>query len=195
MKKERYDADKLVANKPKYTVDHILKERYPRFLDAVADLDDAMSLVTLFANLPKHELLNIKAETVGLCQRLVKEFYLYSAITQNLKKGFISIKGIYLTAELLGNEVTWLSPFNYPQKMTFEVDYEIMQNFLELYTNLMKFVNMKLFKDIGMEYPPPLENIDLNFFGFNSTDIRSIQENLLGGSSNEKSKVRLNEKI
>jgi pescadillo protein len=189
MKQEKYDMNKLVQNKPKYTIDHILKERYPRFQDAVADLDDAMCLVTLFSNLPKHELLKIKPETVRLCQRLTKEFYLYCAITQNFKKGFISIKGLYLNVELLGSEVTWLCPFNSPQKMTFEVDYEIMLNFLELYTNMMKFVNLKLFKDIGMEYPPPLENQDVNFFGFSSVDLRAIQENFSGRSTKDKSNV------
>ncbi len=188
MKKEKYDMTKLIENKPKYTIDHILKERYPRFADAVGDLDDALCLITLFANLPKHQLLNIKPETVRLCQRLRKEFYLYTAITQNFRKGFISVKGIYLNLELMGQEVTWLSPFNHPQKMTFEVDYEIMLNFLELYTSMMKFVNLKLFKDIGMDYPPPMENLDYNFFGFNSVDIRNLQENL-SGKSKEASNV------
>ena len=192
MKKEKYDVNKLTENKPRYTIDHILKERYPRFQDAVGDLDDALCLITLFSNLPSHELLKIKPETIALCQRLTKEFYLYCAITQNFKKGFISIKGIYLNVELMGSEVTWLCPFNSPQKVTFEVDYEIMLSFLELYTNLMKFVNLKLFKDIGMEYPPPLENLGANFFGFNSVDIRNIQENITNRSSKDKTNVRNN---
>lgn len=193
MKKEKYDMNKLIQQKPKYSIDHILKERYPRFIDAVNDLDDALCLVTLFSTLPKHELLNIKPETVQLCQRLVKEFYLYCGITQNLKKGFISIKGIYLNIELMGTEVTWLVPFNNPQKMTFEVDYEIMLNFLELYTSLLKFVNLKLFKDIGMEYPPPLENSELPFFGFTSLDIRSIQESNSKSSSTEELNLKSEE--
>ncbi len=176
---------KLIKNKPKYSIDHILKERYPRFADALNDLDDALCLVSLFSNLPKHELLNIKAENVALCQRLIKEFYLYCAITQNFKKGFISIKGMYLNVEIMGQEITWLAPFNYPQKLTFEVDYDIMSNFLELYTNLMKFVNLKLFKDVGLEYPPPVENMDMNFFGFNSMDIRLLQDNINGKGSND----------
>jgi pescadillo protein len=188
-KKEKYDENKLKENKPKYSIDHILKERYPRFNDAVNDLDDALCLITLFSTLPKHELLNIKPEIVQMCQRLKKEFYLYCAISQNFKKGFISIKGIYMNVELMGNEVTWLCPFNYPQKLTFEIDYDIMLNFLELYTNLMKFVNMKLFKDIGMEYPPPLENLDSNLFGFNSSEIMKIQQNINSNSNRDKAIV------
>ena len=57
----------------------------------------------------------------------------------------------------MGNEIVWLNPFNYPQKLTFEVDYSIMLSFLELYTSLLKFVNYKLFKDVGLDYPPRLE--------------------------------------
>lgn len=178
MKHEKYDVQKLIQHKPIYSIDHILKERYPRFIDALNDVDDALCLINLFANLPKHELLKIKTETVQTCQRLTKEFYLYCSVAQNLKKSFISIKGIYLNVEIMGNEVTWLSPFNYPQKLSFEIDYDIMLSFLELYTNLMKFVNLKLFKDMGLEYPPPAENSDLTFFGFNSTDINNIQENV-----------------
>jgi len=180
---------KLIKNKPKYSIDHILKERYPRFVDAMNDLDDALCLINLFSNLPKHELLKIKADSVSLCQRLIKEFYLYCAITQTFKKGFISIKGIFMNSEILGQPITWLSPFNYPQKLTFEVDYEIMSNFLELYTNLMKFVNLKLFKDIGLEYPPPKENAELTFFGFNSLDIRSLQDKINSKISKENDTV------
>ena len=45
----------------------------------------------------------------------VREFYLYISIAQNFKKGFISIKGIYLNIEILGQPKTWFSPFNHPQ--------------------------------------------------------------------------------
>ena len=91
----------------------------------------------------------------------------------------------------MNNEITWLVPFNYPQKLTFNIDYEIMLNFLELYTNLMKFVNLKLYKDIGVEYPPPLENIELPFFGFNSIGIKGLQDNFSTRSSKDKLNVRI----
>ena len=35
-----------------------------------------------------------------------------------------------------------------------------MMDFLELYSTLMKFENFKLYKDIGLNYPSPEENID-----------------------------------
>ncbi len=155
-----------------------MKERYPRFLDTLNDLDDALSLINLFSNLPKHDLLKINPETVQLCQRLIREFYLYCSIAQNFKKGFISIKGVYLNVEIMGQDITWLSPINQPQKLSFEIDYEIMLNFLELYTTLMSQVNLKLFKDIGMEYPPPEENVDLPFFGLNSVQVKGLQDNI-----------------
>jgi len=142
---------KLIDNRPTYTIDHILRERYPRFIDALNDLDDALCLVTLFANLPKHELINLNTDLIALCKRLVREFNFYVSCSKNIKKSFISIKGIYLSAEIMGNEIVWLNPFNHPQKLTFEVDYSIMLNFLELYTSLLKFVNFKLYKDIGLE--------------------------------------------
>jgi len=190
-KNEKFDLKKLIENKPTYSLDHILRERYPRFIDAVNDLDDALCLINLFASLPKHELLNIKTESIITCQRLLREFLLYCAVSKNFRKGFISIKGIYLNVEIMNTDVTWLSPIHSQQKLTFDVDYEIMTNFLELYMNLMKFVNCKLFKDIGMEYPPPKENYDMPFFGLNSLDINAIQEKAHSKAEREKNKVNL----
>ena len=49
----------------------------------------------------------------------------------------------------------------------------------------MKFVNFKLFKEIGLEYPPPEENSDLPFFGFNSLNLKSFQEKIENNNKNE----------
>jgi pescadillo protein len=42
----------------------------------------------------------------------------------------------------------------------------------------MQFVNFKLFKDVGLDYPPPEENFDVPFFGFNALNIRQFQEKI-----------------
>lgn len=176
-KNEKYDAKVLKENRPTYNLDHILKERYPRFIDAIYDLDDALSLINLFSTLPKQSLLAISSEVLSSSTRLSHEFSLYCAIAKNIKKAFISIKGIYVTCELQGQEITWLMPYNIPQKHVYDVDYNIMLSFLELYISLLKFVNLKLFKDIGIDYP--LEgDFDRIFLGFNSSQISDIQNNV-----------------
>jgi len=37
--------------------------------------------------------------------------------------------------------------------LPFDVDYKVMGTFLEFYIGLLKFVNFKLFSDVGLEYP------------------------------------------
>ena len=99
----------------------------------------------------------------------------------------------------MGEEITWLNPFSHPQKITYDIDYEIMNDFLELYISLMQFVNFKLFKDIGLDYPPPEENFDIPFFGFNSLNIKQLQEKaqekILGNENTENNNKDSKEKI
>lgn len=45
-------------------------------------------------------------------------------------------------------------PYKFTPKLPFDVDYKIMKNFEEFYESLVKFVNFKLYKDAGIEYPP-----------------------------------------
>ncbi len=44
---------RLKDNRPKYTLDHIVRERYPTFIDAIRDLEDCLCLCFLFSNFPK----------------------------------------------------------------------------------------------------------------------------------------------
>jgi len=72
---------RLKENMPQYSLQHIIKERYPRFVDALNDLDDALSLTALFNILPKHEMHQISSEMTANCKRLTREFYLYLAVS------------------------------------------------------------------------------------------------------------------
>ena len=51
-KKETKLAEDHLRKTPKYQLGHIIKERYPSFVDALRDLDDALCLICLFANFP-----------------------------------------------------------------------------------------------------------------------------------------------
>jgi pescadillo protein len=101
-RKETKLAEDHIKKTPKYTLSHIIKERYPTFLDALRDLDDALCLISLFASLPQHVSLEISKQEIEDSNRLLKEFMLYCTVTQCFKKSFFSIKGIYYQVEIMG---------------------------------------------------------------------------------------------
>ncbi|MDR3735792.1 MAG: hypothetical protein P4L10_09670 [Acidobacteriaceae bacterium] len=57
---EKALAASIKKNKPTYSLHYIIKERYPTFPDALRDMDDALSLLVLFASFPSHESLKIR---------------------------------------------------------------------------------------------------------------------------------------
>ncbi|KAI9785811.1 MAG: mRNA-binding ribosome synthesis protein nop7 [Candelina submexicana] len=137
---------------PRITLDHIIKERYPTFIDALRDLDDALSMLFLFANLPSTS--TVTPKTIALCQRLCLEFEHYLISTNTLRKSFLSIKGIYYQATIQGQDILWLVPYKFVQRVTGDVDFRIMGTFVEFYTTLLGFVNFRLYTSIGLIYPP-----------------------------------------
>lgn len=150
------DAARLEKNHaPKITLDHIVKERYPTFVDALRDLDDALSLLFLFANLPSTS--TVPQKTIARCQRLCHEFQHYLITTNSLRKSFLSIKGIYYQATIQGQDILWLVPYRFVQKVSGDVDYRIMGTFVEFYTTLLGFVNFRLYTSIGLVYPPKFD--------------------------------------
>ncbi|KAL4810993.1 Pescadillo N-terminus-domain-containing protein [Aspergillus unguis] len=150
------DASRLEKNHaPKLTLDHVIKERYPTFIDALRDLDDALSLLFLFANLPSDK--NVPPKTIALCQRVTHEFQHYLITTNSLRKSFLSIKGIYYQATIQGQDIMWLVPYRFVQRVNGDVDYRIMATFVEFYTTLLGFVNYRLYSSIGLRYPPKFD--------------------------------------
>ncbi|KAH8835320.1 Pescadillo N-terminus-domain-containing protein [Flagelloscypha sp. PMI_526] len=149
------DAKTLEENKPVYKLDHIIKERYPTFIDAVRDIDDALCMIFLFAALPSNT--RLPPSIIENCTRLASEWQLYVIQSKSLRKAFLSIKGVYYQAEVLDQTITWLVPYQFTQNVPPDVDVRVMLTFLELYQTLLGFVFFKLYTDIGLVYPPPLD--------------------------------------
>ena len=47
------------------------------------------------------------------------EFMHYIIESKSLRKVFLSIKGIYYQAEVKGQTVTWITPYNFSQTVVF----------------------------------------------------------------------------
>jgi pescadillo protein len=137
---------------PKLKLDHIIKERYPTFVDALRDLDDALSMLFLFANLPGNQ--NVPPKMIARCQRLTMEFEHFLIRTHAMRKSFLSIKGIYYQATIQGQDILWLVPYKFVQQAGPDVDFRIMATFVEFYATLLSFVNYRLYSGIGLVYPP-----------------------------------------
>ncbi|KAF5011972.1 hypothetical protein FDECE_1947 [Fusarium decemcellulare] len=145
------------TGKPRYTLDHVIRERYPTFVDALRDLDDCLSMLFLFANLPSTSM--VPAKMIARCERLCFEFQHYLIVSQSVTKSFLSIKGIYYQANIQGEEVLWLVPYKFNQRVVGDVDFRIMGTFIEFYMTLLSFVNFRLYTSIGLKYPPKFDEV------------------------------------
>ena len=143
--------------KPEFSLDHLVRERYPSFEDALDDLDDALSMIFLFSALPlpPSEKINNDERSITSyeCARLAREFKSFLVATGLLTKSFISVKGIYYRAEINGKKITWIVPHELATSIPSDVDFKIMLTFLDFYRTLLGFVNFRLFKQVGWEYP------------------------------------------
>ncbi|CAE7448427.1 PES [Symbiodinium natans] len=153
-RREIKSARRFEERKPKYTLHHLVRERYPSFDDAIRDLDDAVSMLALFQSLSADQAKDIPVEAITEATQLYQEFQLYVIRAQALRKVFASIKGYYFQADILGHSVTWLAPHQFAQELPAEVDFRVMLTFLEFYRAMVKFVNFRLYSDLGLSYPP-----------------------------------------
>ena len=134
-------AERLKSNKPRYSLDHIVRERYPTFVDAIRDLEDCLVLCFLYSTFPKNT--KTPVEMVGLYRRLCIEFMHYVIESKSLRKVFVSIKGYYYQAEIMGQLVTWIVPHPFAYEQPQGVDFKLMSIFVEFYTTMLGFVNFR----------------------------------------------------
>lgn len=159
-KTEYSSVERLRDNKPTYKLDHIVKERYPSFIDALRDIDDALCMCFLFSTFARTGKCHV--QTIQLCRRLTVEWMNFVIASRCLKKVFISIKGIYYQAEVMGQLITWLVPYQFSHNHPTDVDYRVMATFTEFYTTLLGFVNFKIYHSINLFYPPKLDSATLD---------------------------------
>jgi pescadillo protein len=183
-----HDAKRLEGNasrpektgKTKYTLDHVIRERYPTFVDALRDLDDCLSMLFLFANLPSTP--TVPAKMIARCERLCLEFEHYLIVSNSLRKSFLSIKGIYYQATIQGEDILWVVPYRFNQRVTRDVDFRIMGTFVEFYQTLLGFVNFRLYTSIGLVYPPEFDKnrddqgAELGAFSLEGNGIGAIEQ-------------------
>uniref|UniRef100_A0A674P3B6 Pescadillo homolog n=1 Tax=Takifugu rubripes TaxID=31033 RepID=A0A674P3B6_TAKRU len=154
-KSEWSSVERLRENKPTYKLDHIIKERYPTFIDALRDIDDALCMCFLFSTFARTGKCHV--QTIQLCRRLTVEWMNFVITSRALRKVFISIKGIYYQAEVMGQLVTWLVPYQFAHDHPTDVDYRVMATFTEVYTTLLGFVNFRLYHSLNLAYPPKID--------------------------------------
>lgn len=147
---------KYFRDYPEINIDHIVKERYPTFVDALRDLDDCLTLCFLFSTFPS--LKKVPPDQSLLCRRLTVEFMHAVIAAKALRKVFVSVKGYYYQAELEGQTITWIVPhhFSFQPQSKDEVDFKIMSTFVEFYIMMLGFVNFKLYHSLNLVYPPKL---------------------------------------
>jgi len=175
--KKNWDTvERLHQNKPKYSLDNIVRERYPTFIDAIRDLEDCLCLCFLYSTFPKTH--KTPVEMTSLCRRLTIEFMHYVIEAKALRKVFCSIKGYYFQAEIKGQTVTWIIPHNFGFAQPASVDMRLMSIFVEFYTTVLGFVNYRLYHSLNLTYPPKLAVISESPEGDHEDRVAALNQSI-----------------
>jgi pescadillo protein len=157
---EKDEAARMETYAPSYTLHHLVRERYPRFVDALSDLDDALAMIYLFAALPSTG--RVAAKITKKAQSLAAQWGAYCATTSAITKSFVSVKGVYMEANIQGTKICWVIPHSFTQNIPQDVDFRVMTTFFEFYETLLTFVLYKIYNDIGIRYPLPVTSADVS---------------------------------
>ncbi|XP_033627505.1 pescadillo homolog [Asterias rubens] len=157
-KKDWTRLERLSENKPGYTLDYIVKERYPTFVDALRDIDDPLTMCATFSAMKKNA--KVESRLIPICSRLTMEFMQFVIASRALKKVFLSIKGIYYQVEVQGQTITWIVPYVFTSTRPRDIDLRIMSTFVEFYSTLLGFINYRLYSTLNLHYPPKISLIE-----------------------------------
>lgn len=183
--------------KPQHSLVATIKERYPYFMDAVRDIDDAMSMITLYAFLSPEVHSNSTIEMhhslpSGMHDRarlICNQWAEYVARAKVLTKGFISIKGYYYEALVKGERVRWLCPHEYAHKFPAGIQQYVLLSFLEFYLEMMKFVLVKLNADLARDETEASkadeEGVNINAEDFRKDVALATALDISGGVGNQ----------
>lgn len=62
----------------------------------------------------------------------------------------------------MGEKVTWLVGHERSIGKLGDIDLPVMTTFVQFYTTMLKFVNFRLYKSLGLHYPPKLADAEEN---------------------------------
>ena len=156
-------------------------------------------MLFLFANLPSTD--SVPAKMIARCEKLVLEFEHYLIVSHSLRKSFLSIKGIYYQATIQGQDILWLVPYKFNQRVTGDVDFRIMGTFVEFYQTLLGFVNYRLYTSLGLAYPPKFnkesddQGAELGAFTLEGNSVGPIEQPKFGLTSEEQRNAKPDAKL
>lgn len=154
VRKDLRKVQELKESKPALSINHIVKERYTNFEDALKDLDDCLSTLALFSSLPSHRLFKVDPERIKISRALVDFFKIYVVSKGCLEKVFLAVNGVYYQAKVEGQTIVWMEPYSFTSILPFDVDYKVILTFQEFYQTMMKFTLFRLYKSEEWAFPP-----------------------------------------
>lgn len=154
-KKDKLRVRRLKANKPELNVDHVILQRYPKFEQALGDLSDPLSLLSLIASFPGHRLYKVPPQKTRKCKLLMDMFKALIVRRRLLSKVFLATKGVYYEVKVgRGISVVWIEPYESTAVLPVDVDYKMLLTFSEFHGCLLKFVMARLYKVSNVKFPP-----------------------------------------
>ena len=70
----------------------------------------------------------------------------------------------------MGEKITWIVGHDRAVGRANEMDFSVMATFVDFYVSMLSFVNFRLYKSLGLHYPPKLHkslpNGDMNGVSF-----------------------------